>query len=68
MAEINFKIEVPEGLEKRTEAIMEKLVKQIIYEIKFSLAVDILKESELTEEQTIELGREVNSAVAKKHS
>ncbi len=68
MEEIIIKLEVPQGLEDKIKVVIERVVKEIIEEIEFSLAKEILEGSELTEEQARDLGKEVNTAVAKKHS
>ena len=67
MTELTFKLDVPKGLEEKAELILKKLVDKIQEELEFSLAKDILEESELTEEQARELGKEVSSAAAKRH-
>jgi len=67
MADLTLRLDVPEGFEDRAKLLLERLFKQIQEEIKFSLARDILEQSELTEEQAEELGREVSSATAKRH-
>jgi len=67
MTELTFKLEVPEGLEDKAGLVLKRLIKQIQEEVRFSLAREILEESELTEKQAIELGKEVNSAVSKRH-
>jgi hypothetical protein len=46
---------------------VERVISEFLEEIQFSIARDILKESELTEEQAKELGKEVSAAVAKRH-
>jgi len=67
MTELTFKLDVPKGLEDKAKLVLKRLVEQIQEEVEFSIARDLLEESEFTEEHAIELGREVNSAVAKKH-
>lgn len=67
MSEIIIKLEIPEGLDKRIVPLMEKLVRRLLEEMEFSFAREILEESMLTEKQAKELGKEVNSAVAKRH-
>lgn len=67
MGEITLKLEVPTGLENRVGFAVERVLNEFLDEVRFSLAREILKESELTEEQAKELGREVSKAVAKRH-
>ena len=67
MGEITLKLEVPTGLEDKVGFAVERVISEFLEEIQFSIARDILKESELTEEQAKELGKEVSAAVAKRH-
>ncbi|MBN2251796.1 MAG: hypothetical protein JW724_06965 [Candidatus Altiarchaeota archaeon] len=68
MSEVVLRLDVPRGLEKKVGLAVEKVLTEFLEEIQFSMARDILEESELTAEQARELGREVSSAVAKRHS
>ena len=67
MGEITLKLEVPTGLADKVGFAVERVLSEFLEEIQFSIARDILKESELTEEQAKELGKEVSAAVAKRH-
>jgi len=67
MGEITLKLEVPTGLEDKVGFAVERVISEFLEEIQFSIARDILKGSELTEEQAKELGKEVSAAVAKRH-
>jgi len=67
MEEITLKLEVPTGLEDKVGFAVERVISEFLEEIQFSIARDILKGSELTEEQAKELGKEVSAAVAKRH-
>ena len=67
MGEVVLKLEVPTGLEDKVGSAVEKVMSEFLEEIQFSIARDILEESELTEEQAKELGKEVSAAVAKRH-
>ena len=67
MTEITVKLDVPQGLEDRVAVAVQKALKEFLEEVEFSLANEILEESELTEDHSRELGKEVNVRVAKKY-
>jgi len=68
MPEIALKLEVPAGLENKVGFAVDRVLSEFLDEIQFSIARDILEESQLTEEQAKELGKEVSAAVARRHS
>ena len=47
MGEITLKLEVPTGLEDKVGFAVERVISEFLEEIQFSIARDILKESEL---------------------
>jgi len=67
MEEVVFRLEVPTGMKKQVGAAVEKVLSEFLEDVRYSVAREILEESELTEEQTRELGREVNAAAARRH-
>lgn len=67
MNEISLKLEVPKGLEDKVGSAVERVLSEFLEEIQFSVAREILEESNLTAMQAKELGREVSVAVAKRH-
>lgn len=67
MSEIALKLDVPTGYENKIGIAVERILNEFLEGIQFSIAREILKESELTEEQAKELGKEVSREVAKRH-
>ena len=68
MEEIIIKLEVPKGTEHALKVAIERALREFLEEFEFSLAKEILKESEFSESQARELGKEVNVIVSKNHS
>ena len=67
MAEVVLKLEVPSGLDDKIGFASERVLTEFLEEIRFSIAREILAESELTDDHARELGKEVSAAVAKRH-
>jgi len=67
MKEVVLRLDVPKGLEPKVELAIERVLSMFLREIKFEIAREILKESELSEEQARELAKEVNLSVARRH-
>jgi hypothetical protein len=57
MEEVVFRLEVPTGMKKQVGAAVEKVLSEFLDDVRYSVAREILEESELTEEQTRELGQ-----------
>lgn len=66
MKEIIVKLDVPSELEEKLEIALEKALKNLEREIKFSLADELLKNSKLTDEQIKEMAEEAEIKHAKK--
>ena len=67
MKEVVLRLEVPKGLEPKVELAIERVLSMFLREVRFEVAREILKESELSEEQARELAKEVNLSVAERH-
>lgn len=67
IAELVFRINIAPELKDKFEVALDKVVKEFIEEVDFSIAEDILSKSKLTKRQAFKLAEEVKSGVAKKH-
>jgi len=66
MKEIVIKLDVPPGLDGKFKIALEKALKNLEREIKFSLADELLKNSKLTDEQIRKMAEEAEIKHAKK--
>lgn len=67
MAEVKFKVDVPPELESEFKVAVERVVGGLIEELEFSVAMEILSKSKLTERQAEKLAEDVKKRIAKKH-
>jgi len=68
MEEIIVKFDVPSELNEEFRLALAKVVKQFVRRLQFSIAENILSESELTDKQVSELSDDLKERVAKRHS
>ena len=68
MEEIVVKFDVPSELNEEFRLALAKVVKQFVRRLQFSIAENILSESELTDKQVSELSDDLKERVAKRHS
>ena len=67
MAEISIKIEIPSELKDKFEIILEKILKEFIEELEFSLAKDVISKSKLNEKQALIIAEKIKVGIAKRH-
>lgn len=67
MEEITIKVDVPTEFKERFELALDRVVKQFVRRLEFSIADEILSESKLSEQQVIKLSDELKQKVAKRH-
>ena len=67
MEDVCIKVDIPVELKDKFEAALAKVTEQFVRKVEFAMVDDILKDSELTEEQCFELADELKRDVAKKH-
>ena len=67
MAEVVFKVDISPELKDKFETALDKVVKQFVRRLKFSIADEILSKSKLTEKQAFELADDLKERVAKRH-
>lgn len=67
MEEITIKVGVPSEFKERFELALDRVVKQFIRRLEFSIADDILSKSKLSEPQIFKLSDELKQKVAERH-
>ncbi|MCG2700526.1 hypothetical protein L6274_05775 [Candidatus Parcubacteria bacterium] len=67
MAELMIKVDIPAEFKERFELALDKVVKQFVRRLEFSIADEILSKSKLSEQQVIKLSNELKQRVAKRH-
>lgn len=67
MAEVVFKVDIAPELKEKFETALDKVIKQFVRRLKFSIADEILSKSKLTEEQAFKLADDLKERVAKRH-
>jgi len=67
MEEIVIKLDIAPELRERFELALAEVVKQFVKTLKLSLAKEIVSKSKLTEEQALELAKEVNKSLHKRY-
>lgn len=67
MEEIVIKLDMSDELARILKPTLEKALKDIIFDLKFSIADAITSKSTLTEKQIKELSDEIKESVAKRH-
>lgn len=67
MAEVVVKVDIPAAFKDKFESALDKLVRQFVRRLEFSIADDILSKSRLTEKQAFKLADELKRRVAKRH-
>lgn len=67
MAEINIKVDVPEGFEKKFESALSEVVQKFVKDTEFSLVDKILSDSELKDRDIEMLSKELKEKVSEKH-
>ena len=67
MAEVVVKVDISPELKEKFEITLDKVVKQFVRRLKFSMADEILSKSKLTEKQTFKLADDLKERVAKRH-
>jgi len=65
MTELKFTVNVPSKLESEFVAALERVIKEFIDELEFSVARDILSKSKLTKKQADKFADEVKKGMAK---
>lgn len=60
-------MDVPSKLEGKFEVALERIIKEFIEELEFSVARDILSKSKLTKKQADKVADEVKKGMAKRH-
>jgi len=67
MAEVVVKVDISPELKDKFVIALDRVVKQFVRRLKFSIADEILSKSELTEEQSFKLADDLKERVAKRH-
>ena len=67
MAEVLVKVEVPSKLESKFQIVLEKIIRDFIDELNFSVAKDIQAKSRLTKQQADKFANDVKKGMAKRH-
>ena len=67
MAEIVVKVNVPGEFKEKFELALDKVVKQFVRRLEFSITDEILSKSKLSEQQVFKLSNELKQRVAKRH-
>ena len=67
MAEVVVKVDISPELKDKFEIALDRVVKQFVRRLKFSIADEILSKSKLTEKQAFELADDLKERVAKRH-
>lgn len=67
MAEVVVKVDISPELKDKFEIALDKVIKQFVRRLKFSIADEILSKSKLTEEQAFKLADDLKERVAKRH-
>ncbi|GAG04399.1 unnamed protein product, partial [marine sediment metagenome] len=67
MTELRFTVEVPSKLENKFEVALERIIREFIEELEFSVTRDILSKSKLTKKQADKFADEVKEGMAKRH-
>ena len=67
MAELKFKVDISPELKDKFEIALDRVVKQFVRRLKFSIAEDILSKSKLTEKQAFGIADDLKERVAKRH-
>lgn len=67
MTEVILKVDISPELKDKFEIALDKVVKQFVRRLKFSIADEILSKSKLTEKQAFELADGLKERVAKRH-
>ncbi len=68
MAEIEIKVDVPEGYKDKFEIALAKVIEQFVRNLRFAVADEILSKSKLTDEQVEKLAEGLKERVAKRHA
>lgn len=67
MEEITIKVDVPVEFKEKFELALDRVVKQFVRRLEFSIADDVLSKSKLSEQQVFKLSNELKQRVAKRH-
>lgn len=67
MAEVLVKVEVPSKLESKFQIVLEKIIRDFIDELDFSVAKDIQAKSRLTKQQADKFANDVKKGISKRH-
>jgi len=67
MEEVCIKVDIPVELKDKFEIALARVAEQFVRKVEFAMVDDLLKDSQLTEEQCFELADELKREVAKKH-